>query len=458
MSMIDGISQLLFNVYEAFTVALYVRDNDRLNCLSSVTFAKSFDKDRSIPIEGTLPGWVIKHNEPLIIPNFDKDEDTLGYYGASEGIKSFMGYPVDADGVIIVDSKKKYVFTDREKKILGFFVSVIREEIERINKARDVEEAIEDFYAEKRIMGLFNELNLGKISVDEILKEVLSLSGGDFCFIGVEKNGRLSITDVYGVERPDELKRDCQPGASIASMVMEGGRELLLPYNSGYLREKPLFFFNEPIKARQFFGFPLATDDMILGVLGFVSLIDVKLKEQFIGVLRNVSTFLSLYYSSHWMKEHINRLKDFEPVTGAIQFSSFLGIVDKMIKKNEKFSLLTVKVLHIKTYNRRMGYEFTHNLLKRLFQVIRYSAGAQAHISRKGGSRFYIAVKGNDMVETRNMIKLIQYTAQKILSEERVFDRGDLIECGMCLFPEDSKDLWELFEKADEKKHRKIIE
>jgi len=129
-----------------------------------------------------------------------------------------------------------------------------------------------------------------------------------------------------------------------------------------------------------------------------------------------------------------------------------------MIKKNEKFSLSTVKVLHVKTYNRRTGYEFTHNLLKRIFQVIRYSAGAQAYISRKGGGRFYIAVKGSDMVEARNMLKLIQHTAHKILSEERVFDRGDLIECGMCMFPEDSKDLWELLEKAEERKHRKIIE
>jgi len=27
-----------------------------------------------------------------------------------------MGYPMETDGVIIVDSKKKYVFTDKEKR------------------------------------------------------------------------------------------------------------------------------------------------------------------------------------------------------------------------------------------------------------------------------------------------------------------------------------------------------
>ncbi len=34
MSMIDGISQLLFNVYEAFTVALYVKGNAHLIALA----------------------------------------------------------------------------------------------------------------------------------------------------------------------------------------------------------------------------------------------------------------------------------------------------------------------------------------------------------------------------------------------------------------------------------------
>jgi GAF domain-containing protein len=129
--MIDRLSQLIFNIYEAFTVAVYIRERDMLNCLSSVTFARSFDQNKPIPIESTLAGWVIKHNAPLIIPNFDRDEDALGYYGSPEGIKSFMGYPLETEGVIIVDSKKKYVFTDKEKKILGSFASLIHEEIEK---------------------------------------------------------------------------------------------------------------------------------------------------------------------------------------------------------------------------------------------------------------------------------------------------------------------------------------
>jgi putative methionine-R-sulfoxide reductase with GAF domain len=130
MSTIDNLSHLIFNIYEAFTVAFFVKEHGHLKCLSSVSFATSFDKNRLLPIDSSLPGWVVKHNEPLIIPNFDKDIEALGYYGADEGIKSFMGYPMEGKGVIIIDSKKKWVFTDKEKKILGSFVDLIEEEIE----------------------------------------------------------------------------------------------------------------------------------------------------------------------------------------------------------------------------------------------------------------------------------------------------------------------------------------
>jgi len=458
MGMIDGLSQLIFNIYEAFTVALYAKDNDRLNCLSSVTFAKSFRENRSIPIEGTLPGWVLKHNEPLIIPNFDRDENALGYYGTNEGIKSFMGYPMETDGVIIVDSKKKYVFTDKEKKILGSFASMIHEELEREKKALDREDTLEELYAEKRILSLFSELNQSKISVRDVLQEMLHLSGGDFCFIGMEKRGKLFIQDVAGPDVYDEIKKECHPGESIASMVMEGGREMLLPHNSGYLREKPLFFPGEPMRARQFFGFPLVSDDIPFGVIGFVSLYEPQLKESAIGVLRNLSSLLALYYTSLWVKQHLERLKDFDPVTGALQFDAFLALMEKMTKRQDRFSLVSVKLLNVSTYNKKMGVEFTNDLLRKVFQVVKYCTGSQSFVTRKSGGHFYIALKGSETFETRNMAKLLHYGISKSLSEESLSDAGSMIELGMTSFPEDTQDLWELFEKPEEKKLKKIIE
>jgi GGDEF domain-containing protein len=454
MSTIDSLSQLIFNIYEAFTVAFFVRDRDHLKCLSSVSFATSFDKTRLVSIGSSLPGWVVKHNEPLIIPNFDKDVEALGYYGSDEGIKSFMGYPMEGKGVIIVDSKKKWVFTDKEKKILGSFASLIKEEIEKGKKTQDFEDIIEELSVEKKIISLFRDLNLSHISIKELFIELLSLSGADLCFTGIEKNGKLFLKDVLGIDDDSYLMKVCPSGSSIASTVMEGERELLLPYNSGFLKEKALFFPGESIKVKQFFGFPLLSDDISIGVIGFASLSDKPLQEKSIEHLRNVSNLLSLYYSSIWMRENLEKLKDFEPVTGSIQFTTFLGLMERLIKKDERFSLLSVKLSHMNVYNRNMGYEFTNGLLQKVFQVIRHCAGSNSFISRKGGGHFYILLRGREAIDARNILKILNYTIAKHISEDIQIDQKNLTEMGVSHFPDDSKNLWELLDRTKDRKIR----
>jgi GGDEF domain-containing protein len=450
--MIESFSHLIFNVYEAFTVAIFVRERDKLKCISQVSFPNSFNKNKAIPIEGTLPGWALKHNEPLIIPNFDKDEDILGYYDSREDIKSFMACPMSGDGVIVVDSKKKYVFTDKEKKILSSFASMIHQEIERERKSQEIEDKIEELYAEKRIIGLFSELNAAKVTVYDIMREVLNHSGADFCFVGMERSGKIFIHDTFGITGEDYVRKECPTGGSIASMVMEGGGELLLPHNSGYLREKPLFFPGESIKTRQFFGFPLLAEDMIVGVMGFGSLSDAPLKEGAIGLLRNVSSLLSLYYAYLWMQNHLERVKEFEPVTGAIQFTTFLGIVEKMIIKGDRFYLLSVKLPHLQVYNKKMGYELANGVLGQAAKIIKYCAGNNSFVTRKGGGHFYVLVKGGSGAEMKNLVKVLNHTIRKSISPEKTDDTDAAVKSGMSCFPDDGRDLWTLIEKTELKR------
>ena len=195
---LDSFVQLVFNVYEAHTVALFVKDGEQLSCLSAFSFARSFDKAKPVPVDGTLPGWVCKHREPLIIGNFDKDEETLGYYGKKEEIKSFMAYPLEMPGVIAVDSKKKWVFTEKEKKVLAHFVSVMEKEVEREKRLRDMEEEREQMALTRRIIGFLRESRSTHRSWKRWLKEGLSASGGDLALVGIERKGRLQILGAAG--------------------------------------------------------------------------------------------------------------------------------------------------------------------------------------------------------------------------------------------------------------------
>ena len=104
-----------------------------------------------------------------------------------------------------------------------------------------------------------------------------------------------------------------------------------------------------------------------------------------------------------------------------------------------------------------MGVEPTNNIIRKVFQVVKYYAGSQSFITRKGGGHFYIALKGSETFETRNTVKLLQHAISKSLSEEGLSSgAGNVIESTMTSFPEDTGDLWKLFEKKEEKKAKKI--
>jgi len=450
MTSIDRFSQLIFNIYEAFTVALYLKEKEYLKCISCVTFSKGFDKGRLLSVEGTLPGWVLKHGQPLIIPNFDKDETALGYYTKKEEIKSFMGYPLGTEGVIVIDSKKKWVFTEKEKRILGGFASAIIEEMEKEKRYLETEEKIEELNAGKRIFTLFNNLLNTRASVKEILRECAHISFGDMGFIGIEHNNYMIIYEIYGAEEQSFLNKRCQN--CIASMVLDGGRELLLPYDSGLLKEKPLFFHEENIKARQLFGFPLIMDDITFGVFGIVSLSENKLKDRKIPTLRDTSMLFSLYYSSLLTKKAYERTKNFEPVTGALYFSKFLRILEEEINKEKRICVVSIRLNAIDVINRNSGVTFTDMFLKKVYNAIRQCLGNNAIIARKSGRHFYALVDIGERSSTKNALLVLNKIVSKNLVDEKRFDVEHIIDSGVSFYPEDARDVWELLTKADNTK------
>jgi diguanylate cyclase (GGDEF)-like protein len=453
MSMIDSLTELVFNVHEAFTVALFLKEEDSFRCLSSVTFAKSFDRDRRIPIEGTLPGWVLKHDEPLIIPNFDKDESTLGYYGADEEIKSFMAYPLEVPGVIVVDSKKRYVFTDREKKLLGHFVSVIGKELEKERRFQDIEERNEELSIERRIIGFFRESRLTEVSVEEVLEESLAISQGDFCFIGLKKDDRLHIADCTGNDATLFRSKECPVSGTIAAMVLEGGREFLLPHNSGYLKERPLLYQDDGIRARQFFGFPFLFEDEPFGLVAFVSTSQTGLNDGSIALLRDIALLLSLYLVRAWTKGRLEKSSQVEPVTGALPFSSFFRTAESWIRERKSFSVVSIKLADFTVYNRLLGVEAADRLLRAMFQSIEQCLGKTGTVTRAGGSHFYAVSRDPQAIEAENLARILNYTIQSAITDDRIQTKGAL-QIGVTGFPEDDENVWTLLSKADERRER----
>jgi GGDEF domain-containing protein len=444
---LDSLVQLVFNVYEAFTVALFVEDDKKLSCLSAYSFARSFDKARTVAMEGTLPGWVVKHREPLIIGNFDKDEDALGYYGKKEEIKSFMAYPLEIPGVIVVDGKKKWAFNEKEKKVLPLFVSLFAQEVERVKQIRDMEEEREHFALTRRILGFMRESREDESVLEEVLNEGLALSGGDLALVGVETKGRMRIVGVAG-GGDDLVGAESLPRTSIVSMI-EGGRELLLPYESGYLRERPLVFPDETVRARQYFGFPLMSDERAYGVLGFASLSQRRLREGAIGALRDMAGLLSLFLVRSKARGDLEASAKRDPVTGALRFGPLIGRLTEMAEKKMSFTVVSIKLPGFVLFRRKRGIEAADAILRKMYHGIDYCMGGRGTVvAIHEGAHFYVATKSVDAQEGKNMLKILRFTILRDLAPDVAVAKGD-IEIGTALFPKDSEDPWELLDIAE---------
>lgn len=110
---------------------------------------------------------------------------------------------------------------------------------------------------------------------------------------------------------------------TIASTVLESGREFLLPYDSGYLREKPLLFQNDGIKARQYFGFPLTMHEKPFGFVGFASLSGRRLREGAITALGDAAVLMSLFLSRSRLAGEMETQANSDPATGLPRFALF---------------------------------------------------------------------------------------------------------------------------------------
>ncbi len=126
---VDDILAIICNVFDAYSVVLFVEDSSgSCRLVSSFSLGDSIDSKVTITPGQSLAGWILKEGQTLIVNNFDQKKNFLGYYkdGAEAQIKSFMGCPLtERPGVLCLDSKKQYSFTTKDQKIFQQFVTFI---------------------------------------------------------------------------------------------------------------------------------------------------------------------------------------------------------------------------------------------------------------------------------------------------------------------------------------------
>jgi len=259
--MIADIVRLAAEVMEAYSVVLFLLQEDRLEVAAAATLSRHLRRDCVLSRGEGLVGWIHREGKPVVAHDFHRDTRTLQFYDADETIKSFLGMPLAGSrGVLCIDSKKNYRFTDRRVKLAAMLAALIDKELERREVAAVNDERrqrCEFLAAVQRVLvdalapgpGSSNGGRLtGSAAGTDPLRTVLGLAARRFdcSLVGIATEGGGRLLDGHAWSRTPPLE------GGLIGLVVKNGVKL-------FLNDRPdLLLFTDGPRVDNFCGAPLA--------------------------------------------------------------------------------------------------------------------------------------------------------------------------------------------------------
>lgn len=446
----DHLIQLVCNVTEAFSALLFLvsdKNPGSLRLYACQSLSMNIKKDATINIGHGLIGWVAKNDQPTHADNFDISAvASLRYYDKEEAIKSFAAVPVRIKnrvvGVLAVDSKNGYLFTDKVIKILSDFAEsfahMLERGKERIKLSRNIGDidslasVIDRLTVATSIKEITKQLRLHLPKVikhDYLAFAVLSAQRGRFCMV---KNITGKGGDPLGTDLPLHKYR--------IGMVIGHGTSIYVPE----IGDTPIFP-GASKSASSFLGVPMICHDMVTGAIGLLSSKPKafnKSDETTLSILAMscASAFTSLFLhnkeiQSAWL----------DPLTG---FRNHRYLTSRLDPRKGKGVVAILNLRRFSGINRELGLTAGDELLKELGRRLSNRLNEKMEIYRYWGDRFIIVFHGTDKpgVKTRLAELIARVSAEPFYFESHTIMVQ--LSAGLCSWPDQARSVTSLIENA----------
>jgi signal transduction protein with GAF and PtsI domain len=267
--------QLISNVTEAFTTALFLSDpvQNKLHLRCYQSLSQHINPQTSLSIGDSLIGWVAKNQRPVNIAQFDRDTRNLKFYLRDEKIKSFLAVPVKEIGVLCIDSKRNYVFTDKDQKILQDFALMVL-------KILQDQAIIEKEKRQNHILEFFNRINALSREKQELTlyyQKALNccrlFSGTDCAFLALvlKKGERYKVVASEGTLTAPLKKTTLTTEMGLTGWVIREEKTLVRRSMKPRNHKSYIFFPDDPCAHFQsYIGLPLHFFGKLYGVMNLI--------------------------------------------------------------------------------------------------------------------------------------------------------------------------------------------
>lgn len=183
-----GVVCSVFEAYSAVLILPSGQQPDKHWIAAQFSLGNNVNLGAEISAGQSLAGWVLRDQQPLLVNNVEQAQNSLGYYLNDEdmNIKAFMAAPLPGGkGVLCVDSKRQYSFSDKDQKILHLFCEFLGGIQEQLTFAAVSRTVFSYYSALQQLYNLRKRFNRWSIFLQHFLRLLSETTGFSYCFFAV---------------------------------------------------------------------------------------------------------------------------------------------------------------------------------------------------------------------------------------------------------------------------------
>ncbi len=426
---LQALIDLCLNNLDGYSAVLFVAEQEggplKLRVYQSLS--RSVDREALIfPGQGLL-GWAYKNKTVVNVDQVSFESDRLLFYTRDENIKSFMAVPLPGlAGVLAVDSKQRYIFTDKSAKLLVQFGQSIARVWRRLSgqpaakkpTGEGKSEASAPSPPENEICALWQGLEFCLSRSDHeggglsaALELVRRFSGLSWAFLTVVKSGDKKHYHVVASSDnvPESLPHKFPMAAGLAGWLHTKLKPLSIDRLKTDSRNSFIFQKNEPIKGlRSFYGWPVLYNDQPRGALVLAGTDGETLDPALNEVLECVVDRLAAQFHMDRLILKVMEMDQIDTQTGLSHRAHFLDNLQHMMEvadiKGEGVDLFVLATAGLGAFAAANGQEAAGELLKSIARQLKEGLRPTWRLGHVSYGVFTLASPTADAAEAKALI------------------------------------------------------
>ncbi|MBW2621459.1 MAG: GAF domain-containing protein [Deltaproteobacteria bacterium] len=416
---IQDLIELVSNTTEAHTAALFLSPESGrpLELIAHQSLSPNIKTDIRIGSGEGLIGWVHKNRKPVNIDKFEHDTRRLLFYRTDEAIKSFMAVPLpELDGVLAVDSKQRYVFTEKNQKILFQFARILEtallqsREIVEGQRRRDAMQYLSDLET-----ALYHRDVSGK-HLEDALSLLRTYFKAAACFLaGMYPDDRSYYQLLaFDSDRDFPLTKEIYPTSQgLMGWILREKKPLNLERVRLNTEKSFIFYPDEPLgHFTSFTGLPLIWGRRLQGALCMAGIEPLKIDDITARVLEMSADRLAATLEMEVLVRQASDIGRLDSQTGLPHRFEFCRRVTRQLNSSIKDLTLICIKLELEPLIIKTGQEMADKVLKKAARELIAQTEEDTELGHLTYGVFGLAVPDRTESETvsinRNLVECLQ--------------------------------------------------